>query len=93
MVPRRPELGVAAAGDELLGLGEELDIADAAAAELDVVPLDRDGAVALIGMHPPLHGVDVGDGREVEIFAPDEGRELAAGTPRPPRHRRRRCAP
>ena len=30
-----------------------------------------------MGMHPPLHGVDVGDRREVEIFAPDEGRELA----------------
>ena len=65
---------MAAAGDQLLGLGEELDVADAAAAELDVVPLDRDGAVALIGMHPPLHRVDVGDRREVEIFAPDEGR-------------------
>ncbi len=32
--------GVAAAGDELLGLHEELDLANAAAAELDVVSLD-----------------------------------------------------
>ena len=71
------ELWVATSGDELLGLGEELDIADAAAAELDVVPFDRDGAVALIGMNAPLHCVDVGDGRVVEIFAPDERRELA----------------
>ena len=61
--PATAKLGMAAAGDQLLGLREELDIADAAAAELDVVPLDRDGAVALIGMHPPLHRVDVGDCR------------------------------
>ena len=68
---------MAAAGDQLLGLHEELDLADAAAPELDVVARDRDLAVALMGMDPPLHGVDVGDRREVEIFAPDEGRELA----------------
>ena len=73
----QPELGMAARGDKLLGLREELDIADAAAPELDIVACDRDLAVALMGMHAPLHGVDVGDGREVEIFAPDEGRELA----------------
>jgi hypothetical protein len=36
---------VAAAPDELLGLGEELDLADAAAAELDVVAGDRDRRV------------------------------------------------
>ena len=67
---------MAAAGDELLGLHEELDLADAAAAELDVVALDRDLAVTAIGVDLPLHRVDVGDGGEVEIFAPDEGREL-----------------
>ena len=66
-----------AAGDQLLRLHEELDLADAAAPELDVVAGDRDRAEALEGMDLPLHGVDVGDGREVEIFAPDEGRELA----------------
>ena len=32
-----------AAGDELLGLREELDVADAAAPELDVVARDGDG--------------------------------------------------
>ena len=66
------QFAVAAAGDELLGLHEELDLADAAAAELDIVALDRDLAVAAIGMDLPLHLVDVGDGRVVEIFAPDE---------------------
>ena len=55
--------GVAAAGDELLGLHEELDLADAAAAELDIVALDRDLAVAAIGVDLLLHRVDVGDAR------------------------------
>src|SRR5262245_24118952 len=73
----RPELGVTSAGNELLGLGKELDIADAAAAELDIVALNRDGPVALEGMDPPLHGMDIGDRGEVEIFAPDEGCEMS----------------
>ncbi len=71
------QFGVAAAGDELLRLHEKLDLADAAAAELDVVALDRDLAMAAIGMDLPLHLVHVGDGRVVEIFAPDERRQVA----------------
>ena len=82
-----------AAGDQLLGLHEELDLADAAAAELDVVALDRDLAVAAIGVDLPLHRVHVGDRGEVEILAPDEGREFARGSFRRPRYRRRRRAP
>src|ERR1700722_5394500 len=35
------QLAMPAAGDELLGLYEELDLADAAAAELDIMTLDR----------------------------------------------------
>ena len=38
--------GLAAAGDQLLRLHEELDLADAAAAELDVVAGDADVAEA-----------------------------------------------
>ncbi len=72
------QLRMPAAGDELLGLHEELDLADAAAAELDVVPLDRDLVVPAIGMDLALHRVDVGDRGEVEILAPDERRELAS---------------
>ena len=67
---------MAAAGDQLLGLREKFDLADAAAAELDVVAVDRDLAVALVGVDLPLHGVHVGDGGEVEILAPDERREI-----------------
>ena len=66
-----------AAGDELLGLREKLNVAYAAAPKLDVMASDRNGAVALMGVHPPLHGVNVGDRREVEILAPDKGCELA----------------
>ena len=81
---RRPRSsGFAAAGDQLLGLDEELDLADAAAAELDVVAGDGDLLVAAMGVDLALDRVDVGDGREVEILAPDEGRELARGRPRP----------
>ena len=70
------QLGMPAAGDELLGLHEELDLADAAAAELDVVALDRDVLMAAIGVDLALQRLDVGDRGVVEIFPPDEGREL-----------------
>ena len=65
-----------AAGDQLLGLGEELDLADAAAADLDVVAFDRDLALAAKGLHLPLHVVDVGKRREIQMLAPDERRDL-----------------
>src|SRR6201999_897525 len=65
-----------AAGDELLGLREKLDFADAAPPELDVVPFDRDLAVAAVGMDLLLHRVHVGNGRVIEILAPDEGGEI-----------------
>ena len=72
---RRAQLRLAAAGDELLGLHEEFDLADAAAADLDVVAGHGDAAEAAEGVDLPLHGVDVGDGGEIEILAPDVGRK------------------
>ena len=71
------QLVMAAAGDELLGLREKLDLADAAAAKLDIVALDRDLAVAAIGMDLPLHFVHVGDRRVIEILSPNKGRQIA----------------
>ena len=65
-----------ATGDELLRLREELDLANAATADLDVVAGDADGAEAFEGVDLPLHRMDVGDRGEVEILAPDEWREL-----------------
>ena len=67
---------MAAAGDQLLGLGKKLDLADAATADLDVVALDRDLALAAIGLHLPFHVVDVGERGKVEMLAPDERRDL-----------------
>ncbi len=71
-----PQLGMTAARDQLLGLGEELDLANAAAPDLDVMSLDRDLALAAIDLHLPLHVVHVGERLEVEMLAPDEGRQL-----------------
>ena len=88
-----PQFRMPAAGDQLLGLGEELDLADAAAADLDVVAFDRDLALAAKGLHLPLHVVDVGERGEIEMLAPDERRDFRRPSPRPPRYRRRRAAP
>ena len=64
-----------AAENQLLGLDEKLDLANAAASELDVVARNSDLGVAAHGMDLPLHRVDVGKRRIIEIFAPDEGRQ------------------
>src|SRR6185437_1876493 len=63
--------------DQLLGLREKLDFADAAAAKLDVMAFDRNLAVSAVGVDLPFHGMHVGDGSEIEIFAPDEWGEIA----------------
>src|SRR5262245_38441040 len=68
---------MATAGDQLLGLHEELDLADAATTELDVVSLDRNLVMAAIGMDLPFHRVNVGDRSKIEILAPDEWRQAA----------------
>ena len=60
-----PQIAIASPGDELLGLDEELDLADAAAAELDVVAGHGQRFVPAHGVDLPLHGVHVGDRREV----------------------------
>ncbi len=72
----RAQRRIAAAGDQLLGLHEELDLANAAASELDVVSLYRDLAVAAVDVDLLLHGVHVGERRIVEILAPDEWLEF-----------------
>src|SRR4029079_16078431 len=71
-----PQFGMAPPGNQLLGLREKFDLADATAADLDVVALNRDVALATIGLHLPLHIVDVGKGREIQMFAPDERRDF-----------------
>ena len=59
-----------------MDLREELDLADAAPPQLDVVAGDRNRSAALGGMDLALDRVNVGDGGEVEIFAPDERAQL-----------------
>ena len=71
-----PQLRMTAAGNQLLCLREKLDLADAAAADLDVMALDRDLALAAIGLHLPLHVMDVGQCRKIQMLAPDERREF-----------------
>ncbi len=63
----------AAPGDQLLRLDEEFDLANAAATELDIVAQHRDFAMALVRMDLPLDRMDVGDCREIQVFAPDIG--------------------
>ena len=72
-----PQGLVSPAGDQLLRLGEELDLADAAESELHIVPLDPDVADLLGDVDLALHRLDVGDGREVEMLAPDIGGQIA----------------
>ena len=73
---RTTQLRSATAENELLRLNEKLDLADAAATELHVVALDLDLGMAAHGVDLPLHRMDVGNGGVIEIFAPDERREI-----------------
>ena len=66
------ERRVAPAPDQLQGLHQELDLADAAPTELDVVAGKRDRLAAAIGVDLPLDRMDILDRREVEMPAPDE---------------------
>jgi hypothetical protein len=66
----RAQLGEASAPDELLRLGEELDLADSAAPELHVVAAERHGRPAAMRVDLPLDRVDVLDRGEVEVLAP-----------------------
>src|SRR5262249_8579566 len=68
---------VPSGGDQLLGLDEEFDLANATPSEFYVVALDRDLAMASIGMDLLLHFMDIRNRGVIEIFAPDEWREIA----------------
>ncbi len=72
---RITQVGIAPALDQLLGLAEKFDLADAAAADLDVMPLQRDFRKALMGVDLRLDCLDIFDGGEIHGLAPDEGRE------------------
>ena len=81
------------APDQLLGLGEELDLPNPAAAGLDVVPFHRDFSAAAVRVDLALDRVDILDGREVEVLPPDERLQLAQKASTRPRGRRRPDGP
>jgi hypothetical protein len=70
---RAAQVRLAAAQDQLLGLDEELDLADAAPAQFEVRALGGQAVVDLVGVDLALDRVDVGDGREIQVPSPDEG--------------------
>src|SRR6516162_7295749 len=72
-----PQLTHAPTPDQLLGLGEEFDFADAAATGLDVMPLDGDSSAAAKGVDLTLDRVDILNGGKIEVFPPNERLQLA----------------
>ncbi len=83
------DLGILAAVQELEELDDELDVADAAAAglDLDLRRAGRDGAL----LDPPLQGLDLGDLGRAEVAAIDERRDRFEEGPAQRRGRRRRA--
>src|ERR1700687_3008237 len=69
---RIPQSWVTPAQDELLCLREELDLANASAAELDVVARNRDPRMPGLGMNLALDGMDVLDRGKLQMLAQDE---------------------
>src|SRR3982074_1400546 len=65
------------AGDQLLGLRKEFDLANTATPDLDVVTFDSDLALPAKSLHLPLHVMHIGQCREIEMLAPDKGRDLS----------------
>ena len=86
-------LATPAAEDQLLRLHEKLDLADAAAPELDVVAGHDDFREAAHSMDLPLHRMDVGNGRIIEIAPPDEWLEFMQEVVAESRRNRRWGAP
>ncbi len=78
---RSAHLGPPPAENELLRLDEELDFANAATAELDVVARNGNLVVPADRVDLALHRVNVGDGGVVEVLAPDEGDEIGEKAP------------
>ena len=80
-------LGILAAVQQLEELDDELDVADAAVAGLDL-DLGRAGRERPL-LDPPLQRLDLGDLGGAEVAAIDERRDRVAETSGPGRGRRR----
>src|SRR5262249_42567659 len=70
---RRTQAFVASAEDQLLGLREQFDVANTAAAEFDIENWIAELGAFVSRKNLPLDRFDVGDGGEVEMLAPDKG--------------------
>ena len=69
----QPQRVVAAAEDQLLGLGVEFDLANAAPAEFQIGPGRLQTLAGLVGVDLSLDRLDVEHGLVVKAAAPDEG--------------------
>ncbi len=71
-----PQIGASSAVDELLGLDEELDLADAPTPDLHVMAKDGDGFMSFNRIDLPLHRMNIGNGSIIEVLAPNERRQI-----------------
>ena len=67
---------IAAAKDQLLGLDVELNLANAASAQLEIGPLGGQPIIDLVDVDLPLDRMDVSNGGKIEVLAPDKARQL-----------------
>src|SRR5690606_3138940 len=69
----QPEGGQAAAVNELVGLGEELDLADAAPPTLEIEAGPWLGRAGIVAADPAGKTADFFERHEIDAAAPDEG--------------------
>src|SRR6516165_2056064 len=72
-----PQLPQPPTPDQLLGLGKEFDLPNAAATGLDIVAFDRDSGAAAMSIDLSLDRVDVLDRGKIQVLAPEKGLQLA----------------
>ena len=71
-------------GDKLAGLGEELDLADAALPQFQVMPVQAQRtAKPLVRLDAQAHVMRVLNGGKIQVTAPDEGAQACPETARP----------
>src|SRR5215831_5337847 len=63
---------IAAAGDQLLSLGEKFDFPDPTTPKLYIVAFDGNLGVSSIGVDLSLHCMDVSNGSEIQILSPNK---------------------
>ena len=71
------QAGISPPKDKLLGLNVEFDLANSAPAQFHIDTAGGQAVIDLVDMDLSLDGVDVGNGLEIQIPAPDEGLQFA----------------